>query len=106
MFIKQKQHGKVELTKQTTTDVKNKAADFQIERARLGLLPPMIQEQVEVCARKPSSRAKPKITGTEVLKLLDSCTVTAGHVRGTCATATTCLLEMVPKAIAGWQGRL
>jgi hypothetical protein len=60
------------LPKQTATDLKNRSVALQIERAEQGLPPPTLAEQI---ARKPGSRAKPKITDDEVLKLLNACTL-------------------------------
>jgi hypothetical protein len=60
------------LPKQTATDLKNRAAQLEIEHAEAGLPPPTWEEKV---ARKPGTGAKPKITEEEVTGLLEACTL-------------------------------
>jgi hypothetical protein len=60
------------LPKSTATNIKNRAAEIEIEHTAAGLPPPTIAEQI---ARKEGSGAKPKISDDEVIQLLEACTL-------------------------------
>jgi hypothetical protein len=60
------------ISKQTTADLKNCTAELEIKHAENGLPLPTLAEMI---ARKPGSRAKPKITDEEVIQLIDTCTL-------------------------------
>lgn len=60
------------LSKSTATNIKNRAAELEIQYTAAGLPPPTIAEQI---ARKEGSGAKQKISDDEVIQLLEPCTL-------------------------------
>jgi hypothetical protein len=60
------------IPKQTATDLKNRAEELIIEHAENGLPLPTLAEKI---ARKPGSRAKPKVTDDKVIRLMEACTL-------------------------------
>jgi hypothetical protein len=60
------------LNTKIATNIKNRAAELEIQHAEAGLPPPTI---IELVSRKEGSGAKPKISDEEVLLLLKTCTL-------------------------------
>jgi hypothetical protein len=60
------------LTSSTAFEIKDRAAQVEIEHAKQSLPPPTLREQI---TRKPGSGAKPKISAEEVTSLLEACTL-------------------------------
>ena len=58
--------------RKTATNIKNRAAEIEIQLLEAGLSPPTIQEHI---IRNKGSGNKPKITDEEVLPLLKVCTL-------------------------------
>jgi transposase len=62
---------RADITYRTILDIKNRAGELCIERAKQGLPLPSYEEQV---ARKEGSGAQPKISKAEIEQLLEACT--------------------------------